>query len=143
MKLATVGMLLVAFQEVVGTQNSQTGLLLQLGVGGIFALLMLRETLAFLKARRLDASGGADRALREERHRAVAQAALDSTVIPVLVKQIDILTRLEERTGRQYDMSLRAEVQAEETRRSLDALRASNHAIVASVQKVLDRGKGQ
>lgn len=105
--------------------------LMQIGVGGLFALLIVREVLGFfLKIKGMQGI---------ESPTGSGIISPDPALALVMAKQIDILVRIEEKTGETYKMALRAEIVSEGVVKSLEALRLSSHATVQTLQTILDR----
>jgi hypothetical protein len=99
--------------------------LLQLGVGGIFALMVIDRVLTFLGRRKTLQEGlsltAGERSV-EFWQRATHEAAADAVstlVLPILHRQTEILGKLEQTTSREVELLIGLRAQLEEQQRFL------------------------
>ena len=114
----------------------------QVGVGGIFVLLLLREVLPFIKAMQGGVTSSAKAGdqttdyWRANFQEMVANELRDS-VIPILRTQTAILERMDARDTQSYEQHLRMSIAVEELGKSLAALRTTTHQVAGGMQALL------
>ena len=102
-------------------------ILLQLGVGGIFTVLVLRTVFEFLlKGKKNDHETAIVQPL-ELGHTLETQIA--SSIVPILERQTKILEELKISNVRLTELMIRLQIQHEEIIKNLEHLRASHHEI--------------
>ena len=117
------------------------GDLTQLSVGGIVALLIVREVLSFLRQRnkRENGSGAGEQTIEfwRAQNREMFSGVLAASVIPILEAQTVILGELKINDARSSENQMRIQFAMDSNKESVERLRTSNHAIVEQMGKVI------
>lgn len=99
---------------------------------GLLAFLFLKLILDFLREQRKEK----DPPPNQESNQQVMDGLLKSSVLPLLERQIEILSELRTAHTRENEMMIRMGIQLEEALKGIDRLRVSNHEIVAAMQEI-------
>lgn len=112
----------------------------QVALGGVVALLVLREVFSFLKNRRSNSEQSVESDQRRHIHKDIILEALDTAALPILRAQTEILARMESRSSAHYELAQRHGFILEQVDKSLDRLRTSNHDIRETLQTLVGGG---
>ena len=107
-------------------------LLLQLGVGGIFTVLVLRTVFEFLlKGKRSNGNTAGDRSVEfwQTQSSDNLKNQIATNILPLLERQTNILEELKIGNSRVNESMIRSAIQHEEILKNLEHLRVSNHEI--------------
>ena len=113
----------------------------QLGVGAIFAIMILDRVFAFIGKGKTRADNGDNAGAQtpdfwRRANKEITIEVMNAIVVPILNKQVDILARIEARSGATHDLSMKQGFLLDEVHKSVDKLRATSHTMTEHMQKI-------
>ena len=116
-------------------------LITQIGVGGVLALMIIDRVLTHLKGRNGSSSGDQPVDYWRNTFKEIVIGSMDGSVTPILRAQTEILSRLEQRSGQNYEMHLKQMFMLEDLQKSIERLRASSHGANDLLQRLIEARK--